>query len=155
MSRRELPGVVLRDAEPFDEAGWRVLWNAYVTFYNAEVPERITAHTWARILDPASPMDCLVAVEAETERVLGFAVTVLHDGTWTDRPVCYLEDLFVAPEARGRGIARRLIETLACRGRSRGWQRVYWKTNTENTTARALYDQVATLTNSVRYDLDL
>lgn len=155
MSRRDLPAVTIRDAEPFDEAGWRVLWAGYVRFYEADVPERTTARTWERILDPASPIDCLVAVEAETERVVGFAVTVLHEGTWTGRPVCYLEDLFVAADARNRGIARRLIETLACRGRSRGWRRVYWKTNLDNTAARALYDKVGRVMPSVLYEIEL
>lgn len=155
MSRRELPGVTIRDAEPFDEAGWRPLWAGYVAFHNAEVPERITARTWERILDPASPVNCMVAVDALTEHVLGFAVTVLHDGTWTDRPVCYLEDLFVADHARNRGIARALIETIACRGRSRGWRRVYWKTKSDNATARALYERVGREMPAVFYEIDL
>lgn len=80
------PLVLIRDAEPFDESGWRTLWRDYVRFYEAEVPERVTAHTWARILDPASPVDCLLALAPGGERVVGFAVTVLHEGTWTDRP---------------------------------------------------------------------
>lgn len=155
MTRRDPAAVQIRDAEPFDEAGWRTLWAAYVTFYAAEVPERVTAHTWKRILDPASPMNCLMAVDAQTERVIGFAVTVLHDGSWSEKPVCYLEDLFVAEDARGRGVARKLIETLACRGRSRGWHRLYWQTHDHNATARVLYDKLGRLTNFVRYDLDL
>ncbi|EKV30425.1 Histone acetyltransferase HPA2 [Caenispirillum salinarum AK4] len=152
---RPEPLIQVRDAEPFDEPGWRALWRDYVRFYEADVPERITAHTWARILDPASPVDCLVAVAPGGERVVGFAVTILHEGTWTDRPVCYLEDLYVVPDMRGKGVGRRLIETLACRGRSRGWHRLYWQTHHDNTEARALYDQLARLTRFVRYDLDL
>jgi GNAT superfamily N-acetyltransferase len=152
---RPEPLVLIRDAEPFDESGWRTLWRDYVRFYDAEVPERITAYTWARILEPASPLDCLVAIEPGSERVVGFAVTVLHEGTWTDRPVCYLEDFYVVPDMRGKGVGRRLIETLACRGRARGWHKVYWQTHHDNADARALYDQLADLTQFVRYDLDL
>ncbi len=155
MTRRDLPAVQISDAEPFHEAGWRALWADYVAFYKADVPERVTAHTWNRILDPASPVNCLMAVDTASERVIGFAVTVLHDGTWSEKPVCYLEDLFVAPAARGKGVARRLIETLACRGRSRGWHRLYWQTHDDNLTARGLYDKLARLTSFVRYDLDL
>lgn len=155
MSRRDPSALLIGDAEPFHEADWRRLWAAYVAFYKADVPERVTALTWKRILDPASPMNCLMAVDPATERVIGFAVTVLHDGSWSEKPVCYLEDLYVAEDARGRGVARKLIETLACRGRARGWHRLYWQTHADNATARALYDKLARLTSFVRYDLDL
>jgi hypothetical protein len=39
-----------------DERRWRELWDGYTRFYEREPSESITRHTWARILDPASPV---------------------------------------------------------------------------------------------------
>jgi GNAT superfamily N-acetyltransferase len=64
-----------------------------------------------------------------------FAHYILHPHTWSLQPVCYLEDLFVAPEARRLGRGRHLIERLVTMGRDHGWRRVYWHTHT--TTFRA------------------
>jgi len=108
----------------------------------------------ARLLDPAQPMIGLVACNAE-DRPVALAHCVVHLNTWTEKPVGYLEDLFVAPEARCGGAARALIEALAERGRRDGWFRLYWMTKADNHRARALYDRVGRLTDWVRYDLPL
>jgi GNAT superfamily N-acetyltransferase len=72
---------------------------------------------------------------------------------WSLRPVCYLEDLFVATAARGEGAGRALIETLVTLGKE-GWRRVYWHTHDNNERARTLYDQLANQTDYVRYDIE-
>ena len=69
--------------------------------------------------------------------------------------VCYLEDLWVDPAVRSGGIGRGLIASLTARGRDRGWRRIYWPTEANNSTARVLYDRVALLTEYVRYDIAL
>jgi GNAT superfamily N-acetyltransferase len=68
--------------------------------------------------------------------------------------VCYLQDLFTAPEARGEGVGRALIEYVYEQARAAGSTRVYWQTH-ENNPARKLYDQVAQLTAFRRYVKDL
>jgi GNAT superfamily N-acetyltransferase len=57
--------------------------------------------------------------------------------------VCYLQDLFTAETARGRGIGRRLIYAVYEAASAAGSSRVYWQTNMSNEPGRALYDQVA------------
>lgn len=143
------PATVIRDAAAADEAGWRRLWDGYLRFYQAAVPEEITALTWSRILDPDVPLFARVAERAGT--LVGFADAVVHPATWTAGPSCYLEDLFVDPEARGGGIGRRLIEDLAGLARARGWARLYWHTHEGNAAARALYDRFARADGFVRY----
>ncbi|HZR90935.1 MAG TPA: GNAT family N-acetyltransferase [Gaiellaceae bacterium] len=129
------------------------MWAGYCDFYGADVPEEITAETWRRILDPASRVGAVLAVlEAET---VGFANFVLHPFTWSELPACLLEDLYVAPAARGRGIGRLLIEHLVERARSEGWARVYWHTRAGNTTARRLYDRFCPADGFVRYTIAL
>jgi len=147
-----VPATAIRDALPADEAAWRRLWAGYLDFYGTELPEEVTAATWRRILDRASPVFARL-----TERdgaVVGFSLSVLHEGTWTVAPICYLEDLFVAPEARGTGAGRALIEDLIALARARGWARLYWHTRADN-PARRLYDGFTPADGYVRYRLHL
>ena len=146
--------VTVRPAGAADKAGWLALWKGYCDFYESRVSAEVTESTWSRLLDPAQPMGCLVA-GTDGGRVIGIANYVLHPNTWSTRTVCYLEDLFVAPDSRGRGVATALIRALEAMGRDRGWLRVYWMTRKDNGTARAVYDRIAPVTDWVRYDLDL
>jgi GNAT superfamily N-acetyltransferase len=82
-------------------------------------------------------------------------VNVLHEGTWSTAPICYLEDLFVAPEARGGGIGRALIADLVERGKARGWSRLYWHTRAGNAQARQLYERFVAADDFCRYRLVL
>jgi len=86
---------------------------------------------------------------------VGFSTAVLHEGTWTTAPTCYLEDLFVDPALRGGGVGRALIQNLIDLGRSRGWSRLYWHTQAGNATARRLYDSFVQADDFVRYRLAL
>jgi GNAT superfamily N-acetyltransferase len=145
--------LVIRDPAPDDEGAWRVLWAGYCAFYEKSVPEAVTAGTWARILTPGSPLFGRIAQWKGD--VVGFTVSILHQGSWTLDPICYLEDLFVAPSARGRGIGRALIADLLGRAKERGWSRLYWHTRESNAPARRLYNEFATADDFVRYRLNL
>lgn len=145
--------MLIRDPRPDDEAGWRRLWIGYTSFYQTKVPEAVTAATWRRVLDPSAAMFGRLA-EQQGELV-GFCLCVPHDATWSEAPVCYLEDLFVARQARKSGIGSALIEDVLALGRKHGWSRVYWHTQANNRTARKLYDSFAPADNFVRYRLTL
>lgn len=145
--------VSVRPLGPADRAAWERLWRGYVQFYQADVPEAVTAETWRRLLDGDSPLFGLVAVDGEA--VAGIVNCVLHANTWMVQPVCYLEDLFVAEAARGKGVGRALIEAVAAKAVAEGWGRVYWMTKSSNAAARALYDRLAPATDWVRYDYPL
>jgi GNAT superfamily N-acetyltransferase len=145
--------LVIRDPAPDDEGAWRHLWAGYCAFYETDVPEAVTAGTWARMLTPGSPLFGRIA-EWEGE-VAGFMISILHEGSWTLLPICYLEDLFVAPDARGHGIGRALIADLLARAKERGWSRLYWHTRAGNAPARRLYDEFAEADDFLRYRLSL
>jgi GNAT superfamily N-acetyltransferase len=139
---------VIRDPTAADEAVWRELWAGYNAFYEANIPEAVTARTWQRMLDPASPIFGRIAIVDAT--VVGFSVSLLHEGTWSIAPVCYLEDLFVAEKFRGLGFGRLLILDLVERAQTGGWSRLYWHTRADN-PARRLYDEYANADDFVRY----
>jgi ribosomal protein S18 acetylase RimI-like enzyme len=58
---------------------------------------------------------------------------------WWDAEDCWLEDLYVRPEARGSGLGRALTETVIERARERRCRRVELDVNSENPAAMALY----------------
>ncbi|MBC7140939.1 MAG: GNAT family N-acetyltransferase, partial [Rhodobacteraceae bacterium] len=62
----------IRDAAPRDEAGWRALWDAYLAFYAVDLAPGVTTRTWARLMDPASPLKARIAVRGD--RLAGFAI---------------------------------------------------------------------------------
>lgn len=139
----------IRSALPSDESAWRKLWRGYLDFYGSKIPEEVTSRTWKRILDPDSAITCVVA-ELDGQ-VCGFANCVVHENTWETQPICYLEDLYVDPAVRGRGVGRALIEWLRNAMRAEGWARLYWHTHENNETARRLYDRFAEADDFVRY----
>ena len=65
--------------------------------------------------------------------------------------MCYLQDLFTAPEARGQGVARALIEAVYAAADAAGAPSVYWLTAEDNYAGRMLYDRVAAKTPFIRY----
>lgn len=143
----------IRDTQAKDEAAWRRLWAGYCEFYKSVVPADVTDATWWRLLDPRSP---IVGRVAESDgAVVGFTNCVMHEGTWSKSPICYLEDLFVDPAVRGKGIGRLLLEDLVERGRKAGWGYLYWHTQAGNATARRLYDTFTLADDFVKYRVHL
>lgn len=144
--------VIIRPAEASDKDAWTAMWHAYNTFYAVSPPMSATVATWTRILDPTSAVSALMATDSNGIP-LGFANYILHPYTWSDKPACLLEDLFVRPEARGQGAGRALIEHLISLARASGWGRLYWMTREDNATARRLYDHFCTSDGFVRYSI--
>jgi GNAT superfamily N-acetyltransferase len=135
------PGVEIREARADEIEELLPLMRGYCEFYESD-PADEGLRTMARSLirDPAQGF-MLIAREAEGP-ALGFATV---DWKWSmlkGARVGYLEDLFVSPEARGRGIADALIEACAQRCRERGMSALQWLTATDNHRAQAVYDRV-------------
>jgi GNAT superfamily N-acetyltransferase len=143
--------VTIRGLEPADRAGWEPLFRGYIEFYQAAVADDVIGETWARLLSPEPEFHIgLGAVDGEG-RLVGIAHILFHRSTWSKSCYCYLEDLFVDPGARTRGIGRKLIEAVYAEADRRGATRTYWATQEFNYRARALYDQVATKSPFIQY----
>ena len=144
--------VMVRRVRASDEQAWRDMWAAYCAFYKNELPEEVTDATWSRFFDPSVQVRCLIAEDGGQS--VGFATYVLHLYTWGANPVCYLEDLFVREEARGRRVGQALIDKLIGMAESEDWDRVYWHTQGVNAPARKLYDRFVPADDFVRYLID-
>jgi len=146
--------MTIRELRSEDHQGWLELWSGYLRFYRVELAERVTQTTFERLCDAAGGMFALVALDADGQHV-GLAHSVVHPSTWALEGYCYLEDLFVAPAARGGDVAKGLIAATALVASERGVERLYWHTQQFNGAARSLYDTVGRLTSMVVYERDV
>jgi len=100
----------------------------------------------------------LVAVggSATTDGGAGALEAIEDGGGLRGARIVVLEDLFVAPEARGRGHADALIDGCAERARALGAPVLTWLTAPDNTRAQAVYDRVGGRAEAmVEYELEL
>jgi GNAT superfamily N-acetyltransferase len=141
--------LVIRALRPDERRSWEPLWQGYLTFYKSTVEAEVTATTWARLHDPSEPMHVLGAFLDGT--LVGIVHYLFHRSTWTTGDYCYLQDLFTAPESRGQGAGRALIEAVYDRAKVAGASRVYWLTHETNATARTLYDTLAERPGFIQY----
>lgn len=143
--------VVIRAPRATDRADWERLFRGYIAFYKASVADDVIDATWQRFLATDGSFHvCRLAVDAN-DRPIGLAHILFHPSTWTKTVYCYLEDLFVDPEIRAKGVGRALIDETYRLADERKATRVYWATQEFNYRARGLYDQVATKSPFVQY----
>jgi GNAT superfamily N-acetyltransferase len=142
--------VTIRRAAALDEKRWRELFDGYCRFYERALSEPLTRHTWARIMNNASPINAIVA-EDQKNGVIGIANYVIHEHTLALTPACYLGDLFVDPAQRAAGVGEQLIGWLVTEMKRAGWARLYWHTRLNNYRARGLYDKFTPHSDFVRY----
>ncbi|MEL7033339.1 MAG: GNAT family N-acetyltransferase [Pseudomonadota bacterium] len=133
-----------------DEAVWRAIWTGYLDFYHSEVSEDVYQSTFRRLLtDGEYEPTGLIAWDGND--ALGLVHFMYHRHCWRLENVCYLQDLFTTPEARGKGVGRALIEAVYAQADNAGCPVVYWTTADDNDTARRLYDRIATKTPFIKY----
>lgn len=129
-------------------AAWRDLWLDYLGASAPGLPDAVHLHTYSRIKNNNSTLLGLIAV---TDLPVGFAHYYFHPSSYSLTDACTLEDLYVAPNARGLGVGRALIEAVAERARQAQAPALHWKTRQSNTSAQSLYDQLAARTEFISY----
>lgn len=144
--------LVVRPLEQSDHDAWRRLWTDYLIFYKASVPETVYALTWKRLFTEGEfePRGFIALLDGKP---VGLVHYLYHRTCWSEVDNCYLQDLFAAPEARGKGVGTALIYAVRKTAATKGVTNVYWMTHETNDTARSLYDKVARRTGFIEYDL--
>jgi GNAT superfamily N-acetyltransferase len=131
-----------------DRAPWEILARGYKEFYKTPTTDAEFDTAWNRLIR----QDGIHGLGAKLDgRLVGIAHYLFHTSVWA-RTSCYLQDLFTAPDVRGKGIARALIEAVAAEAGKQGAARYYWMTQEHNATARILYDKVAKWNGFIRYE---
>ncbi|MFZ4480957.1 MAG: GNAT family N-acetyltransferase [Rhodoferax sp.] len=134
-----------------DRTQWLSLARGYKDFYMTPTSEIEFDDAWRLLLKREQVFGIGAKVNGE---LAGFAHYLFHASAWAPA-VCYLQDLFTAPEMRGKGVARALIEKVAEESRKRGASRFYWLTQANNVIARGLYEKLAKHNGFIRYDFPL
>ena len=142
--------LTIRPLAPADEPAWRDLWRAYLAFYDSALPEEVYASSFARMLGN-DPRDFSGLIALRDGRPVGLSHYLFHRHGWRVEDVCYLQDLYVSPDARGTGAGRALIEAVYAAADAAGAPSVYWLTRQGNAAARQLYDRIATPTDFMKY----
>ena len=141
--------IIIRPIGEDERAEWNPLWDGYLAFYKTALTQDVSDLAWSRFHDPDETMFALGGYV--DGRLAGFAHYLFHRSTWAHNRYCYLEDLYVSEDVRGRGLGRALIEEVYRKAESAGASRVYWLTQSSNAQARALYDRVADNLGFIQY----
>lgn len=140
---------IVRPVTAGDRTDWERLWTDYLAFYQTELPPEQFDLQFSRILAPEGTIRGLLA-ERDGE-IAGVVHFLFHAHGWQEQDVCYLQDLYVDPAFRRRGVARDLIEAVYQAADRKGASNVYWMTQTFNETARRIYDRIGRVTPFIKY----
>jgi GNAT superfamily N-acetyltransferase len=137
-----------------ERTDWDRLFAAYAQFYESPQTAEMRERVWGWLHDPAHELDGVIANDAS-----GRGIGLAHYRPFA-RPLAasyggFLDDLYVAPDWRGRNVAEALVAAVAAEGRRRGWSVIRWITADGNIRARRFYDRVAEETAWVTYQIPL
>lgn len=132
----------------YDE--WILAWKAYLTFYKTTLTDADHKDTFARLIDLNGNIEGFIA--RDDGKLVGITHYLFHSNTWTSKPVCYLNDLYVNEDCRGKGVGRKLIMAVHEQAKLKDCSTTYWTTQYENKTAQALYNKLAT-TEFIKYKM--
>jgi GNAT superfamily N-acetyltransferase len=131
-------GVELRQATVADLDLLVPLFDAYRQFYRQpSEPERARRFLKERF----EHSDSVIFVALQDSAAVGFTQLYPSFSSGAMARIFILNDLFVAPEARGRGAGSALLQAAAQYGRSVGALRLVLSTEVTNTTAQSVYER--------------
>ncbi len=143
----------IRSIRSGDRAAWEPLWIGYLEFYDKLVSPETIDFTWKQ-LTQCDQVQGLIAINNDGDG-FGLAHYFFHASTSIIGGNCYMQDLFVAPASRRRGVGRELIAAVVAAAKARKAAVVYWQTEEFNGIARRLYERLAKRSPFIRYQIEL
>ena len=131
----------IRRAIPEDSADITAMIHGLAEFERAPDQCTVTESQVSTALFGSSPTVQAHVAEVNGE-VAAMALWFLNFSTWDGVAGIFLEDLFVRPRFRRRGLARALLAALAAKCRDNGYTRLSWAVLNWNSDAIALYDGI-------------
>ena len=141
----------LRNIHSTDKKQWIKLYKGYADFYRVEMNEEILETVWNWLFDKNHEMEGLV-YEVD-KKIVGFAHYRRMPRPLKGQNICFLDDLFVDPDYRGKKIGEKILNELKKISKSNGWDLIRWITHKENIRAKTLYDRVAQKTSWDLYEM--
>ncbi|SET31709.1 Acetyltransferase (GNAT) family protein [Marinobacter segnicrescens] len=123
-----------------DKPDWRPLFDGYAEFYKTSITDQIADQVWDWLLDPAHELEGLIARD-QRGKALGIAHVRACPRSLAGGYLGFLDDMFVAPEARGTGAADAIFSRLSKLAQERGWSALRWITQHFNERGRGFYDR--------------
>jgi GNAT superfamily N-acetyltransferase len=146
----------IRSAVEGDIPALTPLMRGYCEFYEANPPDAGLDDMARALIALADGDGMLLVAEDGAGDVIGFAAVGWKWSSLRGARIAVLEDLFVAPEARGQGAADALITESASRARQNGAPVLTWLTAPDNHRAQKVYDRVGgNAATFLEYELEL
>lgn len=131
-----MPDLHIHDLTPDTRAAWEKLWQESVG--NVMTPD-IIDHTYTQIMNG----EVHAFIAEDNGELTGLLHYVVHPVAGCIAPVCYMQDLYVSPTSRRRGVARALIKALENKATSENYDRIYWLLENTNEGAKEFYRGLA------------
>ena len=152
--RQLAEGVEIRPAREDEIEEMLPLIRAYCEFYETEPNDDGLRQMFRTLIN--DPSQGAVFIARADGKAVGFATLDWKWSSLKGARIGYLEDLFVDPGARGKGIADALIEVCAGRCRELGMPAMSWQTAPDNHRAQQVYDRTGADSDTyLEYDLEL
>ena len=148
--------MAIREATADDVAALMPLMRGYTDFYESDPSDEGLERMIRDVIAAPEDQAYLVVVTDEGDAVVGFALNQWKWSSLRGARVVVLDDLFVHPDARGKGYADELIKAVADVARRHGAPAISWFTMPDNKRAHAVYDRVGGKAETLlEYDLEL
>ncbi len=126
---------IIRPLHLNEFSDWLPLW---IENNQGQNDEKVTIQTWQRITSDQEHVYALGAFKAQ--KLIGILHYILHPTTGHLSQACYMQDLFTLPEERGKGVAKKMLQTLYKEHKRQDWSRIYWVAEQNNAAAQKLYE---------------
>ena len=136
-----------------DRQAWESLYKGYAEFYNMPMTEETLNTVWQWIFDPHNRFFALIAKD-EWDNGIGLMHYRAMPSPLRGAEVGFLDDLFVDPDCRGKGVVELMFERLKQEAQAQNWPFVRWITAEDNYRGRAVYDRVADKTHWQTYQMN-
>jgi len=142
---------MIREIKPTDKEEWENLYKGYAKFYKVEMNKTILKTVWNWIHDKNHEVEGIVY--EINNKIVGLAHYRKMPRPLRGQEIGFLDDLYVDPDYRRKGIGEKFLNYLKELSKSRGWNLIRWLTHDDNIKAKSLYDRVAKKTNWDLYEL--
>jgi GNAT superfamily N-acetyltransferase len=133
---------------------WLGLFEGYSEFHKSDLTDEKALRVWSWIIDKNHDLDGAVAV-ADNGDFVGFTLYRPFPRTLSGDVGLFVDDLFVAPDARDSGTGRALMDFAKEYAKAHNYRGLQWVTAEDDTAAQKLYDEVGTRTSWVTYEAEV
>jgi ribosomal protein S18 acetylase RimI-like enzyme len=133
---------------------WLGLFEGYSEFYKSDLTDEKALRVWSWLIDKNHDLDGAVAV-ADNGDFVGFTLYRPYPRTLSGDVGLFIDDLFVATDARETGVGRALLDFAKDYAKAHNYRQLQWVTAADNDTAQKLYDEVGSRTSWVTYEAEV